>query len=95
MLNRMTLRLLMQTLALIATISGKVLIVGTLGFALFIPLVMQIRGLRSNRQVMVTATCVLVGGFLLRWGILTTPPELLIKAQVSRPSAMADRGFAE
>ncbi len=64
-------------LPLAGTLAGKVLIGGTLLFGLVVPLAIHFRfGLRGHLAT-ATAVSVLFGGFLLRWAILSTPPELL------------------
>ncbi len=62
---------------IVGTLSGKVLIGGTLGFGLVIPLVIHLRKGLSDKYGIVAAIFVLIGGFLLRWSILSVPTELL------------------
>jgi formate-dependent nitrite reductase membrane component NrfD len=60
------------------TWAGKLLIAGTLLAGLLAPLAIHLRlGGVGRRSVLVAATLALVGGFLLRYGIVMTPPELL------------------
>lgn len=72
------------------TMHGKVLILGTLVLGLGLPLVMHLLGWLSHRMsraaVLASAVCALLGGLLLRYGILTTPPELL----AHRPAILAE-----
>jgi formate-dependent nitrite reductase membrane component NrfD len=57
---------------------GKVLVVGTLVLGLLLPLGLHLRlGMADLRGTVAASACVLVGGFLLRYAIVTTPPELL------------------
>ena len=76
-----------QLLPILQTSSGRLLIVGTLVLGLVIPLGIHLWWGTSGRRAIVTAALfVLVGGFVLRYAILTTPPELL----GSRPSTRFD-----
>lgn len=62
---------------LVGTVSGQVLIGGTLVLGVLVPLVLHFRcGLQGACGV-ATAVFVLLGGFLMRWAILSAPPELL------------------
>jgi len=56
---------------------GLVLIVGTLLLGLLAPLAVHLRLGLIGRWETVAAVLVLVGGFMLRYGILTTPPAML------------------
>jgi protein NrfD len=63
---------------LLGSVSGKVLLAGTLGVGLLIPLAIHMLvHVADKRIVIAAAACVLVGGFALRWGLLSLPPELL------------------
>ena len=74
--------------------SGKLLIVGTLALALFIPLAIHLRPRLFGRQgAVAAATCVLVGGLLLRYALVTTPLELLAGQRAVRWSDAAATGF--
>ena len=65
-------------LPLLDSLAGKVLIVGTLFCGLLIPLAIHLRlGLLDTPGAMTTAIFVLMGAFLLRWALVTSPPELL------------------
>lgn len=57
---------------------GRVLIFGTLLFAVLLPLLLHAYvGRRRTWGVPAAAACALVGGLLLRYGAVTTPGELL------------------
>lgn len=62
---------------LLDTISGKVLVVGTLLVGLLIPLLIHFRFGGRGKWSVTAAMCVLIGGFLLRWALLSVPSELL------------------
>jgi len=65
-------------LAVLDTWHGLGFVVGTLVLGLLAPLALHLRlGMTSRRAELTAATLALVGGFLLRYGLLTTPPELL------------------
>ena len=65
-------------LPLLDSLAGKVLVAGTLLVGLLIPLVIHVGlGLNDKTASRTAAILVLIGGFALRWGVLTTPPELL------------------
>ena len=60
------------------TSGGKIMIVGTLVIGLIAPLAIHLRlGMAGRRAAVAAATLALVGGFLLRYGLITAPPELL------------------
>jgi formate-dependent nitrite reductase membrane component NrfD len=61
---------------------GKVLVIGTLILGLLLPLLLHARpGLTPGRSTLVAAALLsLLGGFVLRYAMLTTPPELLARA---------------
>ncbi len=56
---------------------GKVLIIGTAVLGLLLPLAIHLRLNASRRAALAAAGFALLGGFLLRYGIVNTPPELL------------------
>jgi hypothetical protein len=60
---------------------GQVLVIGTLFVGLLLPLALHLllRKAGPSRAV-ATAFLALLGGFVLRYGILTTPPEILARA---------------
>jgi len=60
---------------------GRLLIVGVLVIGLLVPLALHLRlGVALHaRSAMVAAAFALVGGFLLRYALLATPPELLAR----------------
>src|SRR5262249_12939886 len=55
---------------------GKLLVGGALVVGLLVPLALS----RSGRPGPLAAFCALVGGFILRSALLTTPPEMLAEA---------------
>lgn len=60
------------------TLRGNVLVFGTLVVAILVPLLLHLRvGHRRAWAIPAAATCALVGGLLLRYGVVTTPGELL------------------
>jgi protein NrfD len=64
--------------ALLHTWGGVVFVVGTLVLGLLAPLAIHLRlGLLVGRAELAAASLALLGGFLLRYGLITTPPELL------------------
>jgi protein NrfD len=72
--------------AVLGTVRGNVLIFGTLILAILLPLLLRAGvGVRAAWAVPATATCVLLGGLLLRYGAVTTPGELLRRG----PSSVA------
>jgi formate-dependent nitrite reductase membrane component NrfD len=59
---------------------GKLLVVGTLILGLLLPLAVQLRlGMVGRWNVLAGAGLALLGGLVLRYAILTTPPELLVR----------------
>jgi protein NrfD len=59
---------------------GKVLVIGTLILGLLIPLALDAPfALRLRQGTVVAAVFSLLGGFVLRYAMLTTPPELLAR----------------
>jgi formate-dependent nitrite reductase membrane component NrfD len=63
------------------TVNGKILIAGTLILGLVVPLLIHLSGGLHRRPGLVTASIsVLLGGFMLRYGIVNTAPELLTKS---------------
>jgi formate-dependent nitrite reductase membrane component NrfD len=70
------------------TLGGKIFIVGTLIVGTLAPLAIHLRMGNVGRRAAVTAAALaLVGGFFLRYGLLTAPPQLL------RESAAITVGF--
>jgi formate-dependent nitrite reductase membrane component NrfD len=79
-------------IALIHTRGGAIFIVGTLLLGLLIPIAIHLRlGIQRRRVELAAAVFALAGGFLLRYGMLTAPPELLRKG----PAAVAGFGPEE
>jgi formate-dependent nitrite reductase membrane component NrfD len=67
-----------NAVAALSTVHGEIMIVGTLLVGILAPLLLHLAfGARRAWALPVTAACVLVGGLLLRYGVLMTPPELL------------------
>src|SRR5262245_11532849 len=67
------------------TVSGNVLIFGSLVVAVLVPLLLHARvGHRRRWGIPAAAACTLLGGLLLRYGALATPGELLRRG----PSAL-------
>jgi formate-dependent nitrite reductase membrane component NrfD len=66
-------------LPVLSTVHGEIMIVGTLVVGVLTPLVLH--GLAGRRRwgVPVTAACVLLGGLLLRYGVVTIARELLTR----------------
>lgn len=73
---------------MLATWHGLLFVAGTLLVGLLVPLAIHLRLPALGRSEIVAAVFALVGGFILRYGILTTPPELL-----ERGPAAAATGF--
>jgi formate-dependent nitrite reductase membrane component NrfD len=72
-------------LPVLQTWHGKLLVIGTLLLGLLFPLVLHARvGLSPQRSMLLAAACSLLGGFVLRYAMLTTPPELLALAPAVR-----------
>ncbi len=62
------------------TMHGQILVFGTLAVGVLAPLLIHVMvGSRRPWGVPAAAACVLVGGLLLRYGAVTTPPELLAR----------------
>jgi formate-dependent nitrite reductase membrane component NrfD len=68
-------------LAVLESAHGRVLVVGVLVIGLLVPLALHLRlGVElPARTALVAAGFALVGGFLLRYALLTTTPELLAR----------------
>jgi formate-dependent nitrite reductase membrane component NrfD len=65
-------------LPVLATWNGKVFVFGTLFVGLLLPLAIHLRlGMDGRWSLPAAAACALLGGFILRYGILKTPPEIL------------------
>jgi formate-dependent nitrite reductase membrane component NrfD len=75
---------------------GKLLILGTLILGVLIPVWLHLRArLTPQRNSVVAAALLsLVGGFVLRYAMLTTPPELLARAAELRALYAVDGGQA-
>lgn len=75
------------------SLNGKILLIGALGIGLIVPLAVHLRlGVAGRRAAATAALCVLIGGFLLRFAILTTPGELLARRSAisSANTALSD-----
>jgi protein NrfD len=86
-------------LAVLESWHGRLFVVGVLVIGLLLPLAVHLRlgvSLRA-RSAVVAAAFALVGGFLLRYALLTTPPELLAEgtARVARFSPEDGRARGE
>src|SRR5439155_11275458 len=67
------------------TAHGKLLVIGTLVLGLLLPLVLHVRlGSRPRQSTVIAAVFSLLGGFVLRYALLTTSPELLAQASYLR-----------
>jgi formate-dependent nitrite reductase membrane component NrfD len=65
-------------LALLHTTKGIVLVAGTLLLGLLAPLAIHLRlGMKARRAELAAASLALLGGFLLRYGLVSIPPPLL------------------
>ncbi len=66
-------------LAVLETWHGRVFVIGVFVLGLLVPLAIHLRlGVNlPTRGAIVAAAFALIGGFLLRYALLTTPPELL------------------
>jgi formate-dependent nitrite reductase membrane component NrfD len=65
-------------LPVMGTLNGKLFLIGTLLVGLLLPLAIHLRlGMDGRWSLPAAAACALLGGFILRYGILKTPPELL------------------
>jgi formate-dependent nitrite reductase membrane component NrfD len=63
---------------LLHTTYGMIFVIGTLVLGLLIPMAIHLRlGMKERRVEVAAATFALVGGFLLRYGLLSTPAQLL------------------
>jgi formate-dependent nitrite reductase membrane component NrfD len=68
-------------LPVLHTWHGKLLVLGTLLLGLLVPLLLHLRpSLRLRQSTVIAAVFSLFGGFVLRYAMLTTPPELLARA---------------
>jgi protein NrfD len=78
--------------AVLATVHGIIFLGGTLVLGVAVPLALHaLVGTRRGWGMPVSAACVLLGGLILRYGILTTPPELLARAPAVQATAAADK----
>jgi protein NrfD len=76
-------------LPMLSTPHGILFIVGTLVLGLLLPLAIHLRlGMSGRWSIIAASVFALVGGLLLRYGLLTTPPELLANG----PARMAGFG---
>ncbi|HLJ97367.1 MAG TPA: NrfD/PsrC family molybdoenzyme membrane anchor subunit [Gemmataceae bacterium] len=67
-------------LPVLQTGHGKLLVIGTLVLGLLLPLALHvIGGLRPQPRTMLAAICSLAGGLVLRYALLTSPPEMLAR----------------
>lgn len=74
-----------RLLPILHTANGKLLVIGTLVFGLFIPLAIHLRrGITGRHAAVTAAVCVLIGGFVLRYAIVRTPSELLARHSTTR-----------
>ncbi len=63
---------------LLSTTYGMIFVIGTLLLGLLVPLAIHLRlGMPGRRGELAAAAFALVGGFLLRYGLLSAPPQLL------------------
>jgi formate-dependent nitrite reductase membrane component NrfD len=82
----------------LGTFHGRLFVLGTLFVGLLLPLAIHLRlGVANPSAVLAAALFALVGGFLMRYALLRTPPELLARGpvQVSRFSPEQDRPRGE
>jgi formate-dependent nitrite reductase membrane component NrfD len=71
---------------------GRVLVAGTLIVGLLVPLGWHLLvGTASRRNALAVSVLVLLGGFLLRFAIITTPPEILSCGPTIAPAGEAAR----
>jgi formate-dependent nitrite reductase membrane component NrfD len=61
------------------TMPGLALVGGTLILGLLLPLAVHLQRGPTKSRATVVALATLAGGFLLRWGIVVTPPEMLAR----------------
>jgi protein NrfD len=62
------------------TVHGKLLVVGVLLIGLLLPLALHLGSFRPSRTI-TAAALVLLGGLVLRYAVITAPPEMLEHAQ--------------
>jgi formate-dependent nitrite reductase membrane component NrfD len=74
--------------AVLLTIRGNILVFGTLAVGILTPMLLHALAGGRRLGVPVAAAFVLVGGLLLRYGVVTTPSELLARG----PEAVASFG---
>jgi protein NrfD len=75
----------------LATWQGLVLIVGTLGLGLLIPLALHIGNAQTvESRTTAAAVCALVGGFLLRFGMVSVGPAILEGPNITLAVALPD-----
>jgi formate-dependent nitrite reductase membrane component NrfD len=74
-----------------STAQGKVLVLGTLVLGILVPFALHLRlGMARLGSALAASFFALLGGLLLRYGMLTAPPELLARG----PSAFPGPGFS-
>jgi protein NrfD len=64
------------------TVPGLALVGGTLILGLLLPVAVHLQRGPSKSRATVAALAALAGGFLLRWGIVVTPPEMLARGSL-------------
>jgi hypothetical protein len=80
-------------LPVLQTVSGNVLVFGTLLVAVLLPLLLHARvGHRRRWGVPAAAACALLGGLLLRYGAVMTPSELLRRGPAALVSFAPEEG---
>src|SRR5439155_26661080 len=80
-------------LPVMVTWQGIVLVIGTLILGLLLPLILHARAeLPNSQRVVIAARLSLVGGFVLRYAMLTAPAELLARAPELRARYAVDGG---
>jgi formate-dependent nitrite reductase membrane component NrfD len=76
---------------LLSTWNGLVMVLGTLLLGILVPVAIHLRiGVSGIKGALAAALFALVGGFLMRYGILGAAPELLAQG----PAALAGGGFS-
>jgi hypothetical protein len=75
------------------TRNGQLLVAGTLVVGLLLPLVLHLPLLSRPWHTVVAPVLVLLGGFILRYAILTTPAELLARAPESQAQSAGEAGY--
>lgn len=70
-------------IAVVSTVHGALLVGGTLILGILLPQLLHLAKDPSRRRVLAAASLVLVGGFLMRYALLSIPPELLARASIA------------